>query len=40
MFDNVYSGRNALLDSEREQLAAYLDSFADEASTVAEGAAR
>jgi 2-oxoisovalerate dehydrogenase E1 component alpha subunit len=34
MFDNVYTQRTALLDTEREQLAAYLDSF------VAEGAAR
>jgi 2-oxoisovalerate dehydrogenase E1 component alpha subunit len=31
IFDNVYAGRNALLDAEREQYAAYLDSFAGEA---------
>jgi 2-oxoisovalerate dehydrogenase E1 component alpha subunit len=27
MFENVYAGRNALLDAEREQYAAYLDTF-------------
>jgi len=27
IFDNVYNGPNALLDAEREQFAAYLDSF-------------
>jgi pyruvate dehydrogenase E1 component alpha subunit len=36
MFDNVYSGSNGLLDAEREQLAAYLDSFAQEAPVVVE----
>ncbi|HUJ06340.1 MAG TPA: pyruvate dehydrogenase (acetyl-transferring) E1 component subunit alpha [Streptosporangiaceae bacterium] len=30
MFDNVYAERTTLLDREREQLAAYLSSFADE----------
>jgi pyruvate dehydrogenase E1 component alpha subunit len=30
MFDNVYSEPTALLRSEREQYAAYLDSFVDE----------
>jgi pyruvate dehydrogenase E1 component alpha subunit len=30
IFENVYAGPNALLDSEREQYAAYLDSFAGE----------
>ncbi len=30
IFDNVYAERTALLDHEREQLAAYLSSFADE----------
>jgi pyruvate dehydrogenase E1 component alpha subunit len=27
MFENVYAGRNALLDAEREQYAAYLETF-------------
>jgi 2-oxoisovalerate dehydrogenase E1 component alpha subunit len=31
IFENVYAGPNALLDAEREQYAAYLDSFAGEA---------
>jgi len=31
IFENVYAGPNALLDEEREQYAAYLDSFAAEA---------
>jgi 2-oxoisovalerate dehydrogenase E1 component subunit alpha len=30
IFENVYAGPNALLDAEREQYAAYLDSFAGE----------
>ncbi len=30
MFDNVYTGRNALLDEEKAQLATYLSSFAEE----------
>jgi 2-oxoisovalerate dehydrogenase E1 component alpha subunit len=30
MFDNVYAEPNALLESEREAMAAYLDSFTDE----------
>jgi 2-oxoisovalerate dehydrogenase E1 component alpha subunit len=30
MFENVYSEPNALIDYERDQFAAYLDSFADE----------
>jgi hypothetical protein len=30
MFENVYAGPNALLASERDQFAAYQDSFADE----------
>ncbi|HEY8043927.1 MAG TPA: thiamine pyrophosphate-dependent enzyme, partial [Streptosporangiaceae bacterium] len=30
IFENVYAGPNALLDSEREHYAAYLDSFAGE----------
>ena len=30
IFDNVYAGPNALLQSEREQLAVYLDSFTGE----------
>jgi 2-oxoisovalerate dehydrogenase E1 component alpha subunit len=30
MFDNIYAEPNALLRAEREQFAAYLDSFADE----------
>jgi pyruvate dehydrogenase E1 component alpha subunit len=30
MFDNVYTGRSALLEAERAQLAAYISSFADE----------
>jgi pyruvate dehydrogenase E1 component alpha subunit len=29
MFDHVYAGGSSLIDTEREQLAAYLDSFAD-----------
>jgi pyruvate dehydrogenase E1 component alpha subunit len=31
MFDNIYAEPNALLAEEREQLAAYLSSFAEEA---------
>jgi pyruvate dehydrogenase E1 component alpha subunit len=31
IFENVYAEHNALLDAEREQYAAYLDSFAGEA---------
>jgi 2-oxoisovalerate dehydrogenase E1 component alpha subunit len=27
MFENVYAGPHALIDAEREQFAAYLDSF-------------
>jgi pyruvate dehydrogenase E1 component alpha subunit len=30
IFENVYAGPNALLDAEREQYAAYLDSFEGE----------
>ena len=30
MFENVYAERNALLDAERAQYAAYLDTFAPE----------
>jgi pyruvate dehydrogenase E1 component alpha subunit len=37
IFENVYAGHHALLDSEREQYAAYLDSFTGEET---EGAAR
>jgi len=37
IFENVYAGRHALLDGEREQYAAYLDSFVDEET---KGAAR
>ena len=41
MFDNVYAGPNRLLNAEREQLAAYLDSFADpEPAAAASGVAR
>jgi pyruvate dehydrogenase E1 component alpha subunit len=29
LFDNVYAGGSSLLDEEREQMAAYLASFAD-----------
>jgi pyruvate dehydrogenase E1 component alpha subunit len=29
IFDHVYAGGSSLLDEEREQLASYLDSFAD-----------
>jgi pyruvate dehydrogenase E1 component alpha subunit len=35
IFDNVYAGPNSLLDAEREQMAAYLDSFVDEAGDAA-----
>ena len=37
IFDNVYAGPNSLLDAEREQMAAYLDSFVDEAGDAAAG---
>jgi 2-oxoisovalerate dehydrogenase E1 component alpha subunit len=40
MFRNVYTEQSALLDAEREQLAAYLASFADEGSAHATEAAR
>jgi pyruvate dehydrogenase E1 component alpha subunit len=30
MFENIYSEPNALLDAEREQFAAYLDTFETE----------
>ncbi len=30
MFDHIYAEPNALVEREREQFAAYLDSFADE----------
>jgi pyruvate dehydrogenase E1 component alpha subunit len=29
MFDHVYAGGSSLIDTERDQLASYLDSFAD-----------
>ena len=30
MFENIYAEPNALIDTEREQFSAYLESFADE----------